>query len=65
MSFNIMYLDKNKFITLYENNDLDKLYKVDSFILEDKKSIKYLKLFKKNKMGKLKKILSKNVKKNI
>lgn len=64
MSFRKMYLNKEIFITLYQNNDLERLYNVDAFILEDKESSKYLKMIRDNKMKDLKKILSKNVKEN-
>lgn len=64
MSFNKMYLNRDIFVEMYLNNELDKLYGVDSFITEDKKSDKLLKLFRKGKLKKLKKRL-KDISKSI
>ena len=62
MSIKKMFLDEKLFINMYLNNDLDKLYNVDVFIVSDKKTDKLLDLFREGKTKKLKKILSKNVK---
>jgi hypothetical protein len=59
-----MYLNRDIFVEMYLNNELDKLYRVDSFITEDKKSDKLLKLFRKGKLKKLKKRL-KDISKSI
>jgi|LakMenEpi03Aug12_release.lakeMendotaPanAssembly.Ray.scaffolds.fasta_scaffold3323011_2 hypothetical protein len=62
MSIKKMFLDEKLFINMYLNNDLDKLYNVDVFIVSDKKTDKLLDLFREGKTKELKKILSKNVK---
>jgi hypothetical protein len=49
-----MFLDEKLFINMYLNNDLDKLYNVDVFIVSDKKTDKLLDLFREGKTKKLK-----------
>lgn len=64
MSFNKMFLDKNRFINMFESGDVDKILKVDAIIYEDDESYEYVKLYEKGKINELKKLLSKDVKKN-
>lgn len=64
MSFNKIFLDKNRFINMYESKEVDKILKYDVIIYEDDESYQYIKLYEKGKFNKLKKLLTKNVKKN-
>ena len=64
MSFNKMFLDKNRFINMFVSGDVDKILKVDAIIYEDDESYEYVKLYEKGKINELKKLLSKDVKKN-
>ena len=59
MSFNKLYLDKEKFIEMYHSDDLNRLLRTDAIIFLDSESTKYFKLLKNNEMDKLKKIMSK------
>ena len=59
MSFNKLYLDKEKFIEMFKSGTLDLLLRTDAIIFLDNKSTKYFKLLKNNEMDKLKKIMSK------
>lgn len=59
MSFNKLYLDKEKFIEMYQSDDLNRLLRTDAIIFLDSESTKYFKLLKNNEMDKLKKIMSK------
>lgn len=60
MSFNILFLDSQKVTEMFENDNLNYLFKVDSIIFSDKISLKTYKLLKKGKFKKIKKLLSKN-----
>ena len=59
MSFNKLYLDKEKFIEMYQSDDLNRLLRTDAIIFLDGESTKYFKLLKNNEMDKLKKVMSK------
>ena len=59
MSFNKLYLDKEKFIEMYQSDDLNRLLRTDAIIFLDSESTKYFKLLKNNEMDKLKKVMSK------
>lgn len=59
MSFNKLYLDKEKFIEMYQSDDLNRLLRTDAIIFLDSESTKYFKLLKNNQMDKLKKIMDK------
>ena len=60
MSFNILFLDSQKVTEMFEDDNLNYLFKVDSIIFSDKISLKTYKLLKKGKFKKVKKLLSKN-----
>lgn len=60
MSFNILFLDSQKVTEMFEDDNLNYLFKVDSIIFSDKISLKTYKLLKKGKFKKIKKLLSKN-----
>lgn len=64
MSFNKMFLDKNRFIDMYESGEVGVILKYDAIIYEDDESYEYVKLYEKGDFNKLKKLLTKNVKKN-
>lgn len=64
MSFNKLYLDKEKFLEMYRNDDITKLLRCDSIIFLDSKSSKYFTLLKNGKLDDLKKLIQKNGNKN-
>jgi hypothetical protein len=60
MSFNQLYLDKEKFLEMYHNDDINKLLRTDSIIFLDKTSSKYFTLLKTGKLTELNKLIKKN-----
>jgi hypothetical protein len=59
MSFNKLYLNKEKFIEMFKSKTIDRLLRTDSIIFLDKQSTRYFKLLQNNKMDELKKIMDK------
>jgi hypothetical protein len=64
MSFNKLYLDKEKFLAMYHYDDITKLLRCDSIIFLDSKSTKYFTLLKNGKLDDLKNLIQKNGNKN-
>jgi len=63
MSFNKLFLDVDKFICMYNSNDINRILKYDAIIYTDNKSQKFLKLYQEGKLDELKELILKNDKK--